>query len=138
MAAFKLDLLTPLGVVIRNLECDDVIIPTDRGEINVLPQHTHVLTRLGTGILTAKGSGETKYYSVTHGICKILGEKISILSMTSETAEDIDVERAKQALKKAEEKLAGAQILSDVDLIKHQRKLERAQMRIRLAYLGEQ
>ena len=133
---FKLDLFTPNGVIVKDLPCTDIKIPTVRGEINILPEHTHILTTLSTGILSAKNTeGNARHFSVTHGTCKVLGDKISILSMTSEKAEDIDPERAKEALEKAKQKLAGADNLTDVDLIKQQRKVERAEMRLKLAYL---
>ncbi len=132
---FKLDLLTPNGAIVKNVECDEVLIPTCRGEINILPNHTHVLTTLNTGILTVRKGEEKKYFSITHGTCKILGEKISILSSTSETADQIDLDRAKSALDRAEKKLKGEEHLSEVELIKHQRKLERAKTRVEIGYL---
>ncbi len=132
---FTLDLLTPNGAIVKNVECDEVLIPTCRGEINILPDHTHVLTTLGTGILTVRKGETKKYYSITHGTCKILGDKISILSSTSETADKIDIDRAKRALEKAEKKLKGEESLTEVEMIKFQRKLERAKTRIEIGYL---
>jgi F-type H+-transporting ATPase subunit epsilon len=134
-SAFKLNLYTPKGVVIRELECNDIVIPTVRGEINILPEHTHILTELGTGILTAKTPNGVRNFSVTAGLCRVLKDNVTILSFTSERAEDIDVERAKSAKAKATDRLAGKENLTDVDLIKFRRKLERAEMRLRAANL---
>ncbi|MFL5783084.1 MAG: ATP synthase F1 subunit epsilon [Bacteriovoracaceae bacterium] len=134
-SAFKLNLYTPKGVVIRELECNDIVIPTVRGEINILPEHTHILTELGTGILTAKTPNGVRNFSVTAGLCRVLKDNVTILSFTSERAEDIDIERAKSAKSKATDRLAGKENLTDVDLIKFRRKLERAEMRIRAANL---
>ncbi len=133
MANFKLNLYTPNGVVVKGLECNDVLIPTSRGQINILPEHTHFLTQLGTGVLTAKkGSDSVKQYSVTAGVCKVLKNEITILSYTSETDEKIDLKRAEFALKTAEDKLSGKELLTEEDQIKYQRKLARANMRIQL------
>jgi F-type H+-transporting ATPase subunit epsilon len=134
-SAFKLNLYTPKGVVIRDLECNDIVIPTVRGEINILPEHTHILTELGTGILTAKTANGVRHFSVTAGLCRVLKDNVTILSFTSERVEDIDVERAKSAKAKAADRLAGRENLTDVDLIKFRRKLERAEMRLRAANL---
>lgn len=134
-AAFKLNLFTPKGVVIKDLECNDIVIPTVRGEINILPEHTHILTELSTGILTAKTSMGTRHFSVTAGLCRVLQDTITILAFTSERAEDIDLERAKSAKAKAHDRLSGKESLTDVDLIKFRRKLERAELRLRLANL---
>ncbi len=135
MAAFKLNLYTPKGVVVKDLECSDIIIPTVRGEINILPEHTHILTELGNGILTAKTAMGPRHFSVTAGLCRVLKDSVTILSFTSEKVEDIDMERAKAAKAKAMDRLSGKESMSDVDLIKFRRKLERAEMRLRLANL---
>jgi F-type H+-transporting ATPase subunit epsilon len=135
MAAFKLNLFTPKGAVIKDLECNDLVIPTIRGEINVLPEHTHILTELSTGMMTVKTPMGTRHFSVTAGLCRVLKDTVTILSFTSEKSEDVDVERAKSAKAKAIDRLSGKDSLSDVDLIKFRRKLERAELRIRLANL---
>jgi F-type H+-transporting ATPase subunit epsilon len=135
MAAFKLNLYTPKGVVVKDLECHDIVIPTCRGEINILPDHTHILTELGTGMMTVKTPMGPRHYSVTAGLCRVLKDVVTILSFTSEKAEDVDLERAKAAKSKATDRLSGKESLSDVDLIKFRRKLERAELRIRLANL---
>lgn len=135
MAAFKFNLYTPKGVVIKGLECNDITIPTVRGEINILPEHTHILTELSTGILTAKTASGTRHFSVTAGLCRVLADTVTILSFTSEKQEDVDIERAKSAKSKAMDRLSGKESLNDVDLIKFRRKLERAEMRLRLGNL---
>lgn len=134
-SAFKLNLYTPKGVVIRDLECNDIVIPTVRGEINILPEHTHILTELSTGILTAKTPNGVRNFSVTAGLCRVLADTVTILSFTSERAEDVDLERAKSAKAKAMDRLSGKESLTDVDLLKFRRKLERAEMRLRAANL---
>ncbi len=132
-SAFKLNLFTPKGVVIKDLECNDITIPTVRGEINILPEHTHILTELSTGILTAKTTLGTRHFSVTAGLCRVLKDTVTVLSFTSENAQSIDLERSKAAKAKAMDRLSGKENLNDVDLIKFRRKLERAEMRLRLA-----
>jgi F-type H+-transporting ATPase subunit epsilon len=138
MAAFNFKLLTPNGVIVNGLECDSLIIPTSRGEVNVLKNHTHFLTELGTGVLTAKTNEGEKHFSVCAGTLKVLKGEVTALSMTSELSADIDVDRAEIAKKKAQAKLAGSDALSRMELIKFRRKLERAEMRIRLGYLRGQ
>ena len=134
-SAFKLNLFTPKGVVIKDLECNDIVIPTVRGEINILPEHTHILTELSTGVLTAKTTMGPRHFSVTAGLCRVLKDTVTILSFTSERAEDVDLERARNAKIKAQDRLSGKENLTDVDLIKFRRKLERAELRLRLANL---
>jgi F-type H+-transporting ATPase subunit epsilon len=136
MAAFKLNLFTPKGTVVKGIECSEITVPTVRGEINILPDHTHILTELGTGVLTAKtADGSVRHFSVTAGLCRVMQDAVTILSFTSERPQDIDVERAKAAKAKAASRLAGESNLSDVELIKFRRKMERADMRLRLGNL---
>ncbi len=104
--AFKLNLYTPKGVVIKGLECNDIVIPTVRGEINILPEHTHILTELSTGILTAKTASGVRHFSVTAGLCRVLADTVTILSFTSESQKDVDLERAKAAKAKATDRLS--------------------------------
>jgi F-type H+-transporting ATPase subunit epsilon len=137
MSDFKLNIYTPNGVVINGLECSELTIPTTTGEINVLKDHTHVLTELDTGILLAKTAMGDRHFSMTSGLAKVLGQEITILSTTSEKAEDIDIERAKSAKAKAESRLSEIDKLSSIEQIKFKRKLDRANIRIKLRELNK-
>lgn len=134
-SAFKLNLYTPKGSVVKNLECNDIVIPTVRGEINILPDHTHILTELSTGLMTVKTPMGARHFSVTAGLCRVLKDTVTILSFTSESADQIDLERAKAAKAKAIDRMSGKDSLSDIDIIKFQRKLYRAELRLKLANL---
>lgn len=135
MSAFKLNLFTPKGTVVKDLECNDIVIPTVRGDINILPDHTHILTELSTGLMTVKTPMGIRHFSVTAGLCRVLKGTVTILSFTSEKPEDVDIERAKTAKTKAADRLSGKESLNDVDYIKFRRKIERAELRLRLANL---
>jgi len=130
-SAFTLDILTPQGVVVQNLDCKGLYVPTAQGEINVLENHTHILTQLSTGVLTVVDSeNSSRYFSITSGVCKILGDKVSVLSTTTEAAENIDLERAKTAKKNAESKLQNT--LTEDEHTKYYRKLQRAEARLKM------
>ncbi|MDP7321927.1 MAG: ATP synthase F1 subunit epsilon [Bacteriovoracaceae bacterium] len=134
MSNFSLNIFTPAGIVTDGFACEELIIPTESGQINVLKGHTHLVTKLGTGIVNAKlSNGQTRHFTVAGGLCKILGEKINILAKTSETAEQVNQERAKSALSKAQSRLQGP--VTSVEVIKFQRKIERAKARLKIANL---
>lgn len=135
MSAFKLNLYTPSGVVVRDLHCESLIIPTESGMINVLKGHTHVLSKLGTGILVATTDMGKRHFSCTAGLVKVLKDTVTILSYTSEKPEQIDIERAKSAEAKANSRLQGKESLSEEQYIKFRRKLDRAKLRIDLSKL---
>ena len=130
---FTLNIYTPGGVVVRGLKCESLIIPTVTGVINVLPGHTHILGQLSTGVMTAVTGMGHRHFSCTAGLVKVLKNEITVLSYTTEKAEDIDIERAKSAKAKAESRLHSKEMLSNPEYIKFQRKLERAVTRIQLA-----
>ena len=135
MNQFLVDVLTPEKVVAKDIPGESLLIPTEKGQINVLPSHTHLITRLGTGIVTVFGSADDpdKEFSVTHGICKVLDNKVTIMTHTSEEKGDIDVERAKRALDRANDELNNNTQLSDEEIVKFRRKAERAALRIQLS-----
>lgn len=136
MSNFNLNIFTPNGVILKGLSCESFIIPTAKGEINVLPGHMNLISELATGILTAKTDSGDRKFSITAGLLKVVEKEINVLSTTSEKAEDIDIARAQAAQKKAQSVLEGRDAaLTDVARIKFQRKLERANMRIKLAKL---
>jgi F-type H+-transporting ATPase subunit epsilon len=133
MSHFKLNIYTPNGIVVEKLSCDELTIPTEMGRINVLKGHTHLISELDTGILTAKVGSGSRHFTMAGGLCKILGDTVTILAKTSEKPSDIDLERAKSALSKAESRIKSG--VPGVEQIKFQRKVERAKNRIKVANL---
>lgn len=137
MSNLTVDLLTPSGTIIKNYAGDEVKVPLLSGEIGVLTGHENLVGQLGTGIVEIKTGAQISRFFVTHGICKVENNKVLILSTTSEPQEKIDFDRAKNALKVAQTKLASPEQLTQDELLKFQRKLERAQARIQVAYLRQ-
>ena len=133
MSFFNVDILTPQSALARGIEADSVLIPTTTGEIQVLPNHTHIVTELSTGALTIKQGNSVTQYSITTGTCRVLNNKITILSNVCEKAELIDLERAESALSGSQTKLLGNSLNSEDEYVKYQRKLERAKLRIELS-----
>ncbi len=137
MAHFKIDILTPSSVLAKKVEADSMLVPTSTGEINVLPEHTHMVVKLNTGILTLANKGKKEFYSITSGVCKVQGDQVTILSTCSEKADAIDIERAKKALANAKEKLANSQKMLAEEQVKFSRKFDRAEMRLKMSLLNK-
>ncbi|MBI2521411.1 MAG: ATP synthase F1 subunit epsilon [Bdellovibrio sp.] len=128
------DVLTPYRVLGRNIPAESLFVPTIRGEINILPEHTHIIAKLDTGMLSIMGAEDDpdRHFSITTGICKVLGKKITILSNVSEEQHEISQERAERALAFAQEKLDTMTLTPD-EFVKYTRKIERAHLRIQIA-----
>ncbi len=100
----KLELVTPYKRVLSE-EVDEVTAPGSIGEFGVLPGHTSLLTTLKVGELTYKKGNETFQVAVNWGYVEVEDNVMTVLVETAEPADQIDVERAKAALARAEEAL---------------------------------
>ena len=133
MSYFSVNVLTPYKVLAKEIPAESLHIPTTRGEINVLPDHTHLIAKLNTGILICKGLSSHQEFMVTTGIVKVLKNEVTILAQVAERKEDINVKRARRAFDVAKSKIKSDEILDDEQLEKFRRKLTRALVRTELA-----
>lgn len=133
MNNYTVDILTPNKIVAKDIPAENIFVPTIKGQIEVKKDHTHIVEKLATGLISVMGGADDpdRHFTVTTGICKVLAGKVLILSNTSEEAHEVDVERAKLSLQNAQEMLSTT--LSDEDIVKYQRKVERAKLRIQCA-----
>jgi F-type H+-transporting ATPase subunit epsilon len=132
MSAFTVNILTPEKKIVEDLAADSLLIPTTTGQINVLEGHTHIITLLDTGVLTVFTGKQERKFCMTTGTVKILGSDVVILAKVSEDEKSIDLQRAEKAKTTAQSKLNSSEITQD-EIVKYQRKLARAQIRIELA-----
>ncbi len=86
-------------------EASMVIARTTEGEIGILPGHTPLLGELAPGgVVTIRSTeGEDVVAAAHGGFLSVTGEGVSILAETAEISSDIDVERAREALRRAEQ-----------------------------------
>jgi F-type H+-transporting ATPase subunit epsilon len=125
----KLEIVTPTGLVASE-EVDEVTAVGSEGEFGVVPGHAPFVTTLKIGMLTSKGDGQTVRYFVNWGYAEVGPDSIAVLADSSEKSEEIDVERAKAAKERAEERLRKA---DDIDFVRAEAALERAITRIGVA-----
>jgi F-type H+-transporting ATPase subunit epsilon len=125
----KLDVVTPYGQILSE-EVDEVATSGTEGDFGVLAGHVPFVTTLKIGMLTYKKGNETFYVFVNSGYAEVSTDKVIVLADSAERAEGIDVERAKAAMKRAEERLKKAE---EFDFARATASLERATIRIQLA-----
>ncbi|MCB0363085.1 MAG: ATP synthase F1 subunit epsilon [Bdellovibrionales bacterium] len=130
---FNLTLVTPQKKIVTDLEIEEVSVPAYRGELNILPGHAPLMSTLGVGLLRyrQKGGSGFEKAAISWGYCEVSPTGVNILAETAETKSDIDFDRVKSSLKKAEEKLKSGS-LDPADTVKYQRKLKRALVRLEL------
>lgn len=124
-----LEIVTPQGLVFSE-EVDEVASNGSEGEFGVLPGHVPLVTTLKIGMLSAKKGSESTYFFVNWGYAEAGPEKVLILSDSAERSEDIDVDRARAAMKRAEERLRKT---ADVDFVRAESSLERAVTRVQVS-----
>ncbi len=128
-----LEVITPYGELI-NEQVDEVYATGAEGDFGVFPGHCAFMTALRIGSLSYKKDGQTQYVFINRGYCEVLNDRVLVLVGSAEKVEEIDVERAKAALARAEERLRKAQAgEADIDHARAQAALERATIRIQLA-----
>ena len=127
----KLELVTPYKRVLSET-VDEVTAPGAIGEFGVLPDHTSLLTTLKVGELTYKKEGQTFHVAVNWGYVEVEDNVMTVLVETAEPADEIDVERAKAALGRAEQALKTLSS-EDKQFKIMEAALERAMIRVQVA-----
>ena len=129
----KLEVVTPEKTVVSE-EAQIVMAPGSLGEFGVLIGHTPFFTTLKVGIIRYTDiKGEGRFVFVNGGFAEVLPDRVTVLAESAERRRDIDVERAKSALSRAQERLEKAAAREDIDFIRLRAALERAMQRIKLA-----
>jgi F-type H+-transporting ATPase subunit epsilon len=129
----KLKIATPERVVLENL-VDQVTIPTENGEITVLPGHISLITSLIPGTVETKTDGNEVLMAVSGGFLEFHENQMTVLADTAERAEEIDLERAEQARRRAEElKTEKRKSLDEEQFAAVVSQIEKQMARVRLA-----
>ena len=112
-------------------EVDMVVAPGIDGQLGILPRHAPLMTMLKPGALTVRKAGEEDMYvAVSGGFMEVLGNRVSILADACERSDEIDEERAQQAVQRAQERLANRS--EGMELERAMASLKRAQVRVDL------
>ena len=128
----RLEVVTPEKQVVNDM-AQIVMAPGSMGEFGVLSGHTPFMTSLNTGALHYRDeNGKDQYVFVSAGFAEALPDKVTILAESAEKMDDIDLDRARSAQKRAEERLE-ERSKEDIDFIRAKAALERSLVRIRLA-----
>ena len=101
----ELVVVTPERELVR-AQVESVQVPGKDGALGILPGHAPLVGRLGTGVLAYAAAGRRRYLSISGGFIEVLPGQVRVLADQAERAEDIDVEKARAELKRAEEALA--------------------------------
>ena len=128
---FEIEIITPDRIFHKG-EAIMIEFNTAAGEIGVYKNHIPLTTVLAPGIVTIHKDGEDKVLAAVHsGFAEILPDKVTLLAEIAEWPGEIDVERAKAAKARAEERLANR--TEALDVKRAELALRKALVRIDIA-----
>lgn len=130
MATLHLEVISAERLVYSD-DVSAVVAPGVDGELGILPHHAPLLTVLEPGELLIRKDGEETYVAVSGGFLEVMANHVVVLADAVERAEEIDEQRALEAIRRAEERLASRE--SDVDLARAVAAMRRAQTRLKIA-----
>lgn len=130
MNKLHFQIITPERVVYSD-EIDSITLPTQDGEITVLPNHIPLVSSTKPGEIMIKKDNQTHHMAVMGGFIEVSENKVRLLADAAELAEEIDERRAEEARKRAEK--AKSEAKDDVSFADATAALERAITRIKIS-----
>jgi F-type H+-transporting ATPase subunit epsilon len=132
MGELHLEVVTPEKVMVSEA-VEIVVAPGTLGEFGILKGHVPFLSGIVPGEIRYTSNGQTKHLAVTNGFAEVSGDKVSVLVDAAEKAHEIDLERARQAMERAKERLGKGRGAEDVDFLRAELALRRAITRIKVS-----
>ena len=105
MSSIKLDIVTAERVVFSD-DVDVVVAPGIEGQLGILPHHAPLMTMLAPGELRVRRGGEEFSLAVSGGFLEVRPDRVIVLADAAERAEEIDIARAEEAKRRAQEQLS--------------------------------
>ncbi len=113
-------------------DVDIVVAPGADGEMGILPHHAPVLTALKTGVLKVRRGGREELFAISGGFMEVQPEVVTVLADAAEASEEIDIARAEEARRRAEESLKKLPRDSDA-FLQAEAALRRSNLRLSVA-----
>ena len=125
-----LEIVTPDKSLVRE-DVDEVQLPGSEGYFGVLPGHTPLLSTLKVGELWYRIGTEKHYLAIALGFVEVLPDRVTVLAQMAERPQDIDIERAQAAKRRAEERLSKA--VPDMDFERARIAMMKSLIRLQVA-----
>ena len=130
-STLQLRIISPEGMV-ADTEVRSVVFPGEDGQFGILPRHAPMVSLTTSGLLRAVDSDGKEFEYVIHdGFAEVRDNIVSVLSRSAEKPEEIDIDRAEAAAKRAMDRLRAEK--SEIDMARAQIALRRALMREKAA-----
>ena len=130
MAGIRLDIVSAERVVFSE-DVDVVVAPGVEGQLGILPHHTPLMTTLQAGELRTRKGGEEFSLAISGGFLEVRPDRVIVLADAAERAEEIDVARAEEAKRRAQEQLSD-QHAAGLDTARTEAALRRSLARLKV------
>ena len=124
-------MVTPESVIYSD-EVDAVVVPGVEGQLGILPHHAPLMTMLQPGELKVRKGGEEIYVAIFGGFLEVRPDRVIVLADAAERAEEIDVGRAEEAKRRAEQQMTN-RVLSEVEKARAEAALRRSLVQLKVA-----
>jgi F-type H+-transporting ATPase subunit epsilon len=126
----RLEVVTAEKVVYSE-EVDIVIAPGAEGELGILPHHTNLMTILQAGELRIRRNGQELSMAISGGFLEVRPDKVIVLADAAERENEINLTRAEEAKRRAEERLSHP--VSGINTAEAEAALRRSLARLKVA-----
>ena len=130
---FQVNVYLPNKVVLKDHKVSELKIPTEKGQIQVLPEHTHVISNLDIGILEMGSGKDVQKIAIAFGVCKILKNEVTILTQVAEYPKDIDKKSVEEEIKSLNSSLQKTDNQTNSQVEKIRNDLAIAKMKLAIA-----
>jgi len=131
MSRIRLDIVSPERIVYSN-DVDAIIAPGVEGQLGILPHHAPLITMLQPGELRVRKGEEETCIAIYGGFLEVRPDRVNVLADAAERAEEIDVARAEEAKRRAEQQMA-SRVLTEVDKAQAEAALRRSLVQLKVA-----
>ena len=130
MVTMRLEIITAERQVLAD-DVEALTAPGIDGELGILPHHAPLMTMLEPGEIIIHKDGQETYMAVTGGFLEVIGNQVTILSDACESSDEIDEQRAQEAVRQAQERISSR--TADISLERASAALRHAETRLRVA-----
>ncbi len=108
----KVEIVTIERLVYRE-DVDIVVAPGGEGVMGVLPNHASLLTTLKIGELVVRKDGHEEVFAIGGGFMEVQPDKVTVLADDAEHADEINLDRAREARDRAQKLIEGGDLLPE-------------------------
>lgn len=129
---FSIEILSPEGEILKD-NIDEVILPSEQGQISILANHAPLFAKLAEGEIIVKKNNKEIYIAITGGFLEVNKNTVNVLADYAVRSENIESKKAEEAKKHAEEILKQKEKLSEIDFSLAEKELQRSILELKIS-----